>query len=520
MAWHLSTAVAADNPTDPLKSIRIAINTDIRGTNPGVNRDSNTDAVMHHIVEALVGYGEDLTVKPIVAESFEVDDEGHFYTFRLRDGLRFHNGQPVTSAEVKWSWERYLDPATGWQCRRWFTASDDDSDQPGSVIESIVAPDSLTVIFELAEPNALFLDQMSNVQCVSAVLHPESVSADGEWVSPVGTGPYKLAEWRHGDYVELERFDGYLPRSGEIDGLSGRKQAIADRVRFLVSPDAASTKAALLAGQIDIFHNTPMNSISELEKSEKTSTLRSPTLSWTALLVQTRDPLLSDIRIRRAIAHAIDRQMIANFNTYGYASVNSSGVPVAAASHTPVHDEWYSADVEKARQLLKEAGYRGQPVRIQANRKYANMYANAVVIQAMLHAAGMNAHIDVMDWASQLANYYAGDYQLSAFSFSAQATPVLRYFKMIGDKDKRPVYMWENPKALALRDELLATADETERRRLYERLHKLSIEDIPIIGLYNSQYAAATVSKINGFQPWPLVIPRLWGVSKDEWNAQ
>ena len=132
----------------------------------------------------------------------------------------------------------------------------------------------------------------------------------------------------------------------------------------------------------------------------------------------------------------------------------------------------------------------------------------------------MNAHIDVMDWASQLANYYAGDYQLSAFSFSAQATPVMRYYKMIGSKDKRPVYMWENPEALALRDELLATADETERRRLYERLHKLSIDDIPIIGLYNSQYAAATLTTIHGFQPWPLVIPRLWGVSKDEWDVQ
>jgi peptide/nickel transport system substrate-binding protein len=233
--------------------------------------------------------------------------------------------------------------------------------------------------------------------------------------------------------------------------------------------------------------------------------------------MQTRDPLLSDVRIRRAIAHAVDRRMIVNFNSHGFASVNSSGVPVAVPAHTAVHDEWHAPDVDRARALLKEAGYRGQPVRIQANRKWQNMYANAVVIQAMLHAAGMNAHIDVMDWASQLANYYAGDFQLSSFSFSAQATPVLRYYKLIGDKDRRPVYLWENSRAITLRDEVVSAFGESERRRLYEQLHRLMIDDVPVIGLYNAQYAAGVLKSVQGFQPWPLLIPRLWGVRKDNW---
>src|SRR5690606_17233164 len=292
----------------------------------------------------------------------------------------------------------------------------------------------------------------------------------------------------------------------------------AHRLRFLVSPDPAATKAALLAGHIDIFHSIPMTAIEDFRNAATTVVVQSPTLSWSALLLQTRDPLLSDVRIRRAIAHAVDRRMIVDFNTNGYASVNSSAVPVSASAHTAVHDEWYAPDVEAARELLRQAGYDGEPVRIQANRKYDNMYANAVVIQAMLHAAGMNAHIDVMDWAAQLANYYSGNFQLSSFSFTAQATPLLRYLKLIGNKDERPVYLWEQPEAQALLSRAIATFDGDEKRRLYEELHLLMKDHVPIIGLYNANYAAAVGRDIEGYTPWPLMIPRLWGVRKASWD--
>jgi peptide/nickel transport system substrate-binding protein len=499
--------------------LQVALNTDIRGTNPGVNRDSNTDGVLHHVVEALVGYAEDLTIQPVVAESFRIEDAGRTYVFTLRDGIRFHNGAPVTSREIQWSWQRYLDPATQWKCTGWFRGGEDENSGKASVITAIEAPDERTVVFRLAEPSTLFLDRMANVQCISAILHPDSVGADGQWIAPVGTGPYKLATWKHSEYVELERFDGYLPRAGEVDGLAGRKEAFAERVRFVVSPDAASTRSALLARQIDVFHNVPMSGIEDFVEAEGIAVDQSPTLGWSVLLLQTRDPLLQDVRVRQAIAYAIDRDMVAAFNTYGYASVNSSSVPVGMAAHTPVHDLWYEPDTAKARALLKDAGYGGQPIRIQANRKYQNMYANAVVIQAMLHAAGMNAHIDVTDWASQLSNYFAGKFQLSTFSFSALANPALRYYKLIGSKDRRPVYQWEHPRAIELLEEVIGTSDEAEQLRRYEQLHRLMIEDVPIIGLYNAHSATAMLDTVRDYRPTPLNLPRLWGVWKSDWHA-
>lgn len=497
--------------------LTVAINTDIRGTNPGVNRDGNTDAVMHQVVEALVAYGEDLQIRPDVAESWSVEDGGRRYVFHLREGLKFHNGKPVTSREVRWSWERYLDPDTRWQCRRWFARSDGDSGSDGkaSVITSIDTPDAATVVFQLEEPSTLFLDRLANVQCISAILHPASVDANGEWIKPIGTGPYMFGEWRHGEFIELNRFPDYRPHGEKVDGLTGRKVAYADRVRFVVSPDPAATKAALLARQIDVYSSVPMSSLAELESAHGIRLAQTSTLGWSVLLLQTRDPLLSDVRIRRSIAYAIDREMVSKFNTYGYATVNSSAVPVGSADHTRIHDEWYAPDIGKARKLLREAGYHGQPIRIQANRKYANMYANAVVIQAMLQAAGMNAHIEVLDWAGQLSNYFAGRFQLSAFSFSPLASPALRYIKLIGSKDRRPVYQWDSPRAEALLAQALSSFDPDRQRAIFEDLNRLMVEEVPIIGLYNAHHATALLDTVHGYRPWPLTLPRLWGVWTD-----
>jgi peptide/nickel transport system substrate-binding protein len=517
----LAAGAAGAEPDTPGHGalLTLAINTDIRGTNPGVNRDANTDAVMHHIVESLVGYAEDLTIKPVVAESYRIEEDGRRYVFTLRDGIAFHNGEPVTAEWVKWSWQRYLDPATQWKCTNWFIDGGEDDSGKASVIERIDTPNPHTVVFVLTEPSTLFLDRMANVQCISAILHPDSLDAGGQWNQPIGTGPYRFGTWKHSEYIELERFEGYRPREGQFDGLAGRKIAYAERIRFVISPDAAATRSALLARQVDVFHNIPMSGVEDFQSAEGIDVEQSPTLGWSVLLLQTRDPLLQDVRIRQAIAHAVDRDLVAKFNTYGYASVNSSSVPVGMAAHTGMHDEWYEPDVEKARALLKEAGYDGEPVRIQANRKYQNMYANAVVIQAMLHAAGMNAHIDVMDWASQLSNYFAGKFQLSTFSFSALANPTLRYYKLIGSKDRRAVYQWENPRAMALLDQAIQTLDDGERQVVFDQLHRLMIEDVPIIGLYNAHNATAKLDTVRDYRPTPLNLPRLWGVWKSDWPA-
>ncbi len=211
------------------KSIRVRYNTDIRSTDPGVNRDENTDAVVQHMVEGLVAFREDASVGPLLAESMTVSPDARTYTFVLRDGLTFHNGAPVTSADVLWTWQRYLDPKSGFRC----TA---DFDGRGlTKVTGIAAPDARTVVFTLEQPSALFPAIMARPDCGgTAVYHRDSLDADGKWKAPIGAGPFMLGEWKRGEYIELRRFAAYKSRGGPRDGLTGGKAAQVDRVRFVI----------------------------------------------------------------------------------------------------------------------------------------------------------------------------------------------------------------------------------------------------------------------------------------------
>jgi peptide/nickel transport system substrate-binding protein len=498
---------------DASPPLRIALNSDIRGLEPGVNRDINTDVVIHHVVETLVAHRRDLSIGPALADRWTISDDGLIYRFELRRGVRFHNGAPVTSREVVWSWRRNLEPSTNWACRSWFDGSGG-SGESGVQIERIDAPDDHTVVFRLTRPSGMFLTQLANVQCAAAVLHPDSVGPDGHWRGPVGTGPYRLSEWRRGEYVELVRFDGYLPRAEPRSGYAGARIARMERIRFVVVPEAVAAVAALRAGALDIVDKVSPDVVKELEDAPGIRLMHQPLLGWTVLLINTRDPLLSDLRFRQALAHVIQRDRIVQVNTGGLATVNSSAVPVGSAYRRPEHDAWYAYDLTRARELVAASGYRGQRVRIQTNRRYKNMFDNAVVIQAMLHSIGVRAELDVMDWASQLARYQSGRFQLSAFSYSARLDPALTYGNLIGDRSERGNVQWEDPGALELLARLAAATDPPERSAIMVSLHQRMVQQVPIIGLYNGHSTTAVASEIEGLETWGPGTLYLWGVSR------
>jgi len=176
--------------------LRARLNADILSTDPGTNRDFNTDTVVLHVVEGLVAFREDTSIGPLLAESYALSEDGKTYSFVLRDGVKFHNGAPLTAADAVWSLKRYLDPATGWRCLSEF-------DGHGLVkIVAVEAKDPRTVAITLDQPSALFLTTMARADCgETAIVHKDSVGPDGKWIAPIGTGPFKLGEWRHGQYV-------------------------------------------------------------------------------------------------------------------------------------------------------------------------------------------------------------------------------------------------------------------------------------------------------------------------------
>ncbi len=489
-------------------ALTVAIGGDLRSTDPGVNRDDFTDAVVSHVVETLVTFRADLRVVPHLAESFAVSPDGRRYTFRLRPDLRFHDGTPVTAEVIRWNWQRFLDPATQWSCRGQFTGG------AGVRLERVEAPDARTVVFTLAQPSPLFLPLLASLQCLPGVYAKSSLGADGRWRAPVGTGPFALESWRRGRDVTLLRNPAYRARPEPADGLAGDRTPAVDRVRFIVIPDVTASVQAFNAGQVDVLPNLAPSVVADLKRRPGVDLRSQQLLGWTVLLLQTRTPLLRDVRVRQAVAHALDRRQIARIATGGRGQANPSAVPIGSTWRNATHDGFPAYDPPRARALLEQAGYRGEPLVIQTNRHYPNMYDNAVMAQALLQAVGINARIEVLDWATQLSNYQSGKFQVSSFSYSARFDPALTYDLLIGDKQQRRTAQWEGEQARSLLSAALGSAPDADRQRAFDALHQAMAAAIPVIGLYNGISVTAIAPGITGYRTWPGATPMLWGVSK------
>jgi peptide/nickel transport system substrate-binding protein len=422
--------------------LRARMNTDIRSTDPGTNRDANTDGVIAHVVEGLVAFRENTSIGPMLAESWDVSEDGKSYTFRLRKGVKFHNGATMTADDVVWSIKRWLDPVTQWRCLSEF------SDTGITKILGVEAPDPQTVTIRLDRPTALFLGTLARPDCgQTAILHHDSVAPDGKWIAPIGTGPFKLGEWKRGEYVDLIRFDDYISRAEPRDGYAGGKKVEVDKVRIDFIPDSSAAKAGLLSGSLDIVSSLSIPDLADLKARPEAKLSITPALGLTGILLQAKDPLLQDVRIRRALALCLDTKQIADVVMEGTASANNSALPIGSPFHGPVEDQGYAQDIAQARKLLVEAGYKGQPIKLIANKRYSYVFDSAVLVQAMAQAVGLNIDIEVLDWAAQLDRYSKGDYQAMVFVYSARLDPSLSFEMLTGPKATQPRKVWDNPEA-------------------------------------------------------------------------
>jgi peptide/nickel transport system substrate-binding protein len=507
-AAALTLGAAAGAATAP-STIRISVTSDIRSSQPGVNRDSNSDAVMMQVVEGLVAYGEDATVRPLLARSVDISPDGKTYTFKLREGVKFQNGEPFSSADVLWTWQHDMDPKTGWRCRTAFDGRD------GMKVTGVDAPDPHTVVFHLSQPNGLFLTSLARVDCGgTGILQKASVKPDGTWDKPIGTGPFAFAEWKRGQYVRLTRYAGYANPPGKPDGYTGSKRPLVDEVRFMVVPDASTAKAALQRGDIDIIQDLPDSDATVLEKVPGIKVAHAPVLSMSGLLMQTRDPLLSNVKLRQAIAHAIDGKQLVEAVSYGLAQPNNSIVPKASSYYGPVEQKGWAYDPALSRKLLQQAGYKGQALTLLATKRFPQTYQSAVLMQAMLQAAGINTRLEVMEWAAMLDRYNTGKYQLMSFPYSARMDPALSFDSITGNKDKQPRKVWDNPQAIKLIKEADLDVDHAQRQKIFDQLHQMFIADAPMVPLYNPVDIVAYRSDIKGYRPWAVKSARLWEVEK------
>ncbi|MFM0739395.1 ABC transporter substrate-binding protein [Paraburkholderia xenovorans] len=506
-ALSTAPASAAAAATAPVRhEIRVAEGTDTPTSMPGnVARNTATDNILGNVVESLVALRADLSVGPMLADSWTISPDGKTYTFHLRHGVLFHNGAPMTSAEVKWSFEFLMKRSSGFECRSVFDG------RRGVKVLAVRTPDPYTVVFELDRPHALFLKQTVDPRCPLAVLHPSSVDSDGKWLKPVATGPYVFADWKRGQYVLLKPFAQYKPRAEPPSGGAGAKIAHAD-VRFVVIPDEAAQKSALTAGQIDVM---AIDENSLLPPDPRWHIVEGPSADPALVLMQTRDPLLSDVRMRRAITLALDLPGIVNAVTDGHARYNPSLVPDANELFSPIDATGYTQNLAEVKRLLAEAGYHGQTLKLETSRRFEHMYTLAIYVQSLLTKAGIRTELDIVEWGKQVSDFRSGNFQMMSFGYSARIDPALMFGDILGDKSKAPMTQWENPAARELLHSLEGVTDEATRKQTFERLHQMMLADAPILGMYYTPDLLLVSSRLHGVTSWPMRRIRLFNVSKD-----
>ncbi|QRM34278.1 ABC transporter substrate-binding protein [Microvirga sp. VF16] len=499
-------ALSAGAATAQERVLRTILASDIRGTMPGKSPDVSTGTVLQNIYEGLVAWKSDGTVAPMLAETIDVQDNGALYTFMLREGVKFHNGAPLTAKEVAWTWQQFLDPKSGWVCRGTF-------DGDNIKIESVEAIGERKVAFKLAKPSGALLSAMARSDCDSTgIAHPDSMAADGSWTQAIGTGPYKLSQWRKGQFVELVRHQEYASRAEPTDGYAGAKDAKIDRVRLEIVPDPSSTKLAVLSGNIDLWADVDPSVYAEVKASVAVGTSVAQTAAVYTLPMQNKDPVLKDPRVRRAIAMAIDSQALSQALTAGTSEVNRSLVPVTSRHYGPAQKTGVGYDPEGARRLLTEAGYKGEKIVILTNKQFPIMGDTAIFVEAMLKAVGINAEVEVVEFATQFQRYYSGRYQMTVWNVAPYLDPMFLFDRFIGDKIKQADKVWDSPAAREKLTKLYAAATPEEKQRALDALQQQFVANMPLVVWANDTTIAAFTSRLKGYEAWAGTKPRFWNV--------
>jgi len=349
------------------------------------------EVVYANVFEGLTRIGPDGAVLPALASSWTVSEDGLTYRFTLRDGVTFHDGTDFDSADVLFTLNRAM-------------AEDSTNAQKGlfEPIASVEAPDAKTVVITLKRPTGHFLFNLGWGDAV--IVAPES--AENNKSKPVGTGPFSFKRWAKGAEIRLSRNESYW----------GPKAQLAS-VSFKIMPDAAASAAALMSGDIDVFPNFGAPELLEQFRADpRFNVVVGTTEGETILSMNHAHKALSDIRVRRAISHAIDRQAIIDGAMFG------SGTPIGShfAPHHPAYVDltgMYPHDPAKARALLAEAGY-GDGLKLSLTlppTSYARR--GGEVIASQLAAVGIETEIIPVEWAQWLKQVFKStDYDLTIVS--------------------------------------------------------------------------------------------------------
>jgi len=443
-------------------TLRAAWAQDPVGLDPHITSARSSLQVLENVLDTLVTLDQDQNVVPSLAESWDVSQDGLTWTFTLRNGLKFSNGRDLTSEDVVYTYDRMLDPATG-------------SGQAYLLdgVTDVTALDSGTVQFTLASANPAFLSKLATNKAVGIIAR-ESVEDGTINTKPIGSGPFVIADFQPGVSLTLERNDDYWQ-----EGLP-----YLDAVDLRIITDESVRRSALVSGDVDWVISIPAQSIDELKARDDVVVDEVPAGAYWYIGVNTTVKPLDDVRVRQAIAYAINREQIAEVATFGTALATQD--PIPESSSWAIDYAPYTQDLDKARELLAEAGVAdGFDLHIMPTTQYEESIRIAQMLQAELAPLGIKATIDTLEWAQWLEEQGDGNYETFVCSWNGNVDPDDFFYAQHKTGEVFNFTGYSNATVDELLAEGRATADTAARKEVYAKIDKIIVDEAPYIYLYN-----------------------------------
>ena len=478
------------------KVLNVATRLDIANVDLHLTTNYDDRLPLLNVLEFLIGIDENGAPAPVLAEDWVWSDDGMTLTVNLRQGVMFHNGNEMTSEDVKYSLDRVRTEGPR-------------SSEFGQVSD-IVAVDRYTVDIVLSEPTAALLGALAN-PIAPAVIIPagEAERQGGTITTPVGTGPFRFVEWLPDQYLRVAKFEDYALDDRPASGFTGRREALVDEVVFRPITEATVRAAALENGEVHIADAVAYPDYARLQDHADVVVEMIPSATFGDVRFGFKQgAFANDLNLRLAVAMVTNKDDLVEALTWGQGRVAHSGLPYFSPYAVGVHQEPEPYDIERARELVQASNYDGSEILISYTPGIWREMA--VIMQAQMAEIGINSRVDSLEPGSSLQKWQTGAFDVFVTGLSLRPDPMNYYMPFWHSASTTTGY--NNADYDRLNEEALAETNIEARTALYEEIETLRRADMPWYPLIHTTETKGYSRAITGFQPWSAGYMPVWNV--------
>jgi len=429
--------------------------------------------VLENVFDTLVEPDANLEMRPALAESWTVSPDQLVWTFHLRRSVTFHDGSPFTADDVVYSYRRIIDQELA------------NADKL-SAVTGITAADPSTVVITLKQPTPNLLTNLGGFKGL-AIVQRRNVESGEIATHPVGTGPFAFQSQKSGDSIILKANPTYWAGAPKVSGVT---------FRFISEPSTALS--ALQAGEIDWTDSIPTQRVAQLKDDDSITLATTASNDYWYLALNEARPPWNDLRVRQAIAYAIDRDAIVQATSYGTAVANQLAIPQGNPWYTPY--DAYRHDVDKAKSLLADAGAAPKSLDMLVTNEYPETVTAAQIIADNLAPLGITVNIRTVDFATWLDEQNNGHFDMLMMGWLGNIDPDDFYYAQHHTNGSSNAQKFSNPEVDRLLDAGRVEINRNARAGEYAKAATIIADQVSYIYLYNPSVIQAWTTRLSGYE--------------------